>query len=359
MSMKHAFFRILLLLIILPPPTAHPASSDSFPWSSTSNNNPADLSTGVRRDAYGALRDANMQPDTIPLAVPQKSTRNTYSTNLPLFTPSIGANAGRDLSGNTMQIDPNIQAGSNMETDSNVQTGLIAPGGTVSGSGIAQGNVGPTQSGPGAAGLFTPNSPGNAAAFNAQVNGGLAGSPIVDGNGANIHVTVPVATPSVVPSYEQFSNGVSTDLSSSYSSDTTMGGRLSTPAPLTFGRVPIPLQPPINIQVDVNAIPTRVINPAPNAVSRLRTNRIYRARLVMNTMPQVRHQTSADAVKSIGEVTGSISYADGQKIIFGTHGNATVNARNATVSLPNGKVIPLRIAGPAMNKIAQKNQVPL
>jgi hypothetical protein len=322
MKMKHAFFRILLLMIMLPPPFAHPASSDSFPWSNTPNNNPADLSAGVRRDAYGALRDANMPPDTMPAALP-------------------------------MKVDSNMQPGSNMET------GIIAPGGTVSGSGIAQGNVGPTQSGPGAVGLFTPNSPGNAAAFNAQMNGGLAGSPIVDGNGANIHVTVPVATPSVVPSYEQFSNGLSDDVRSFSSNGRTRGAPMN--APITARRAPISLQSPINSRLDVNGVPVRMVNfSAPNAVSRRLTGGTYRAPLVVRTTrTPVRHQTSSDAVKTIGEVTGSITYADGQKTIFGTHGNAAVNAKNATMSLPDGKVIPLRIAGPEMSKVAQKNQVPL
>ncbi len=56
-------------------------------------------------------------------------------------------------------------------------------------------------------GLFTPSSPGNSAACNAPLTGGQAGSPIVSGNGANLRITVPMATPSVVPAYQQYTNG--------------------------------------------------------------------------------------------------------------------------------------------------------
>jgi len=88
--------------------------------------------------------------------------------------------------------------------------GDIAPGSSASASGIAQGNIGPTQSGPGPVGLFTPSGPGNAAAYNAQLNGALEGSPIVDGSGANIQVAVPMATPSEAPSYLRYTVGATT-----------------------------------------------------------------------------------------------------------------------------------------------------
>ena len=38
------------------------------------------------------------------------------------------------------------------------------------------------------------------------MNGGLEGSPIVNGTGTNLRITVPVATPSQNPSYEQYTN---------------------------------------------------------------------------------------------------------------------------------------------------------
>ena len=132
---------------------ASAASSDGFPWSN-SQNWTFGQQNGVERDSYGALKDSDMLPDSGAGAVSQSTAR-------PLLAPGA--------------LSSGFPPGS---FDRNFQTGQVPPGSSFSAAGVAQGNVGPTQSGPGAVGLFTPSNPGNLAAYNAQLNGALQGSPI-------------------------------------------------------------------------------------------------------------------------------------------------------------------------------------
>jgi hypothetical protein len=179
---------------------------------------------------------------------------------------------------------------------------------------LPQGDISATQSGPGAAGLFTPNSPGNAAAYNAQVHGGLEGSPIVDGNGSNLVVKVPYATRSGDAVYEQFTTGgVTGNLGQGKSSTrlpndnkdysfSTPAQRRSTrtsaigasPTPPAMNRIPIMKQPLVR-----DARP-RV---SPNNT---RTEKIGRL-----------HATKQKAAASLRDGSGFIEYADGQTVLFG------------------------------------------
>lgn len=336
MTLRGALWRMMFLMIFLPPPS-EPASSDSFPWSgdpnarlsnsagntnSTINTAPAINTTtantvsdtGVHRDAYGALRDNAMLPDTV----------------------------------------------SNMvRPQNNLETGVIAPGGTVSGSGFAQGNVGPTQSGPGAAGLFTPNSPGNAAAYNAQMSGGLTGSPIVDGTGANLRVSVPTSTPSGVPNYHVVrTNGIDEALRNN-----ALINRNALPVNTQNANVSNGMMEIGNNRASsgrsISVVRTSVIN-----VGRASLHRSVgeipstRSRARSGTLSQTL-AISTNPINRIGDLTGSITYADGVEVLLGTNGTATIDPHSRTLSLPGGERVSMKkVAGP-LRQIAQKNQVRL
>jgi hypothetical protein len=276
-----------------------------------------------------------MLPDTVPTAVPSTAQRNNGSVSVPLFTPNNGTSSGTETNGSA------------------IRTGVIAPGGSVSGSGIAQGNVGPTQSGPGAAGLFTPNSPGNAAAYNAQLTGGLVGSPIVDGNGANIRVTVPMSTPSVVPAYQQYTNGAVTG---PISGIVTGASR-----PATTGAPSKPSRSTQNSSVRTNRVMVRSVSylKAPLAVSMkhsLNPNKFYSNQRTL-TLDQ---RATTDVMKMLGDVTGTITYADGQKVLFGTEGSLTFGSKQlGALSLSNGKIIPIENADELFRQVAQRTQMHL
>jgi len=160
------------------------ASSDGFPWSNFSANGTDELSLGS--DANNSIFGfTNQNPYT-----------GVNQTQGYLFQNSPGV---------MPLFPPNTEVGSSdSAARSGINLGQMAAGGSVTNGGMAQGNADATQSGPGAAGLFTPNSPGNAAALKAQTEGALQGGPIVTGTGANVRVEVPVATPSTSPAYKQF-----------------------------------------------------------------------------------------------------------------------------------------------------------
>lgn len=301
-SIRQTLFSMALMLLVLPP-DALPSSSDGFPWASSSNVGTAssEVEPGVKRDAYGALRDSNMLPDTVSQTVsPTQSSNVNSGTYAPLFTPGNTTRDGRDQRGATMQ------------------EGVIAPGGTVSASGVAQGNVGPTQSGPGAVGLFTPNSPGNAAAYNAQVQGGLTASPIVDGNGANVNVTVPMANPSRTPIYQQFSSGTAPGAAPAGTSGSVskLFGNMG-----TLGSELVPMGSPRPSAMSV--LESRTAGVASPSYRRIPV----RVQLASRSF-QLRKTATVHPSRPIGDITGSIIYADGQKVLLGSKGAVVVNSKH-------------------------------
>lgn len=221
----------------------------------------------------------------------------------------------------------------------NVANGAIAPGGTYSRSGIAQGNVGPTQSGPGAAALFTPDSPGNAAAYNAQVSGGLVASPIVDGNASNLRIVVPSATPSGVPNYRSVSSG------SDPGHDGTNSDQPSNSGPLTVSPAPTTELPA-----------SRAIAPI-KAWTRKSASSYTRAR-PGSFVYHFNSALGASAVNSLGQLTGVITYGDGSSVLLGSNGSARIDNRGR-VSMPDGTVVPIKSVEKSLRQVAQATQLRL
>ncbi|MBS2000137.1 MAG: hypothetical protein JST44_01445 [Cyanobacteria bacterium SZAS LIN-5] len=319
--MKAVLWRILLLLILLPPPS-HPASSDSFPWSGDPNAQANQMGNKVHKDAYGAWRDNAMLPDTVSNVVPERPVRA-------------------------------------------IVTGAIAPGGTVSDSGVAQGNVGPTQSGPGAVGLFTPNSPGNAAAYDAQVSGGLVASPIVDGSGTNLRVVVPSATPSGVPNYHDASSGSNVpEASNSALNYNVTNGQIST-APFKK-----PSNPRSAAMADIlSDVLDRRVNvsnehaPRRTASFYIRnqpTSFAYHMKAAANTSTYANasENVNASTLEQLGQLTGIITYADNTIVLLGSKGSATIDQRGS-MRLPDGTKVSIQSAGKSLRHVAQKNQLRL
>ncbi len=325
MKLKGLIWRVLLLFIILPPPS-HPASSDSFPWSGDPNARPGLIESGVHKDAYGALRDNAMLPDTLS------------------SSPSSNQPASNRVSG--------------------IETGAIVPGGTVSSSGIAQGNIGPTQSGPGAAGLFTPNNPGNAAAYNAQVSAGLVGAPIVDGNGVNMRITVPTSTPSGTINYQNVgtrsANTGNTNTAKTVNIANGDSERVTGKEFRTYGRQTG--NGWTNAQ-SFNALIYKKRRGAPGAMLLSRRSPIMPTGITGGgkqfTYPRL-SKTEADSawLAQLGQLTGSITYDDGAKVLLGTNGSAAVDP-HGIVQMPDGKRMPMKSLAGALRQIAQKNQVHL
>lgn len=305
MTMRRALWGILFLLLFVPP-SAHPASSDGFPWSNapvgTAGSAGSPDQSSLRRDGYGALRDADMLPDTLPTS-----------------------------------------------TGTSIRIGDLAPGGTATTSGISQGSIGATQSGPGATGLFTPDSPGNSAAYHAQMSGALEGSPIVDGNGANIRVTVPIATPSARPAYEQFSAGGLTGVFG-----TTTGAQSTRTLDLPGVQATTTVAyPSVTTTINAQVAPlSRVVSGA----SSLRPAQVLAPRVqAKRTTPL---NASNDVMHMLGDVTGSMKYADGQIVLFGTDGTLRLNGnRSGTLTLSNGQVISFHDSANSIRQVAQRLQL--
>jgi hypothetical protein len=215
-------------------------------------------SVGVHRDAHGALRDNDMLPDS---QSPHHSAASPSGSN-------YGIKGARD------------------------------------------GDIGATQSGPGAAALFTPEGPGNAAAHRAQMSGGLQGAPIVNGRGKNVVIHVPMATHSGDPSYVRVHAGtvsharhsdtpatpVSTHSESMLKNSGSMQQLHS-----TSDRVPVhaPADHKANSFVHIPASPN------------VQTQRITKP------LSAAAHRRTGGAAHH----TGFIKYADGQTVLFGQDGN--------------------------------------
>ena len=215
---------------------------------------------GVHRDAHGALRDADMLP----------ASQSTDSST------------------------PAAQPGTNRT------------------SGAArQGDIGAAQSGPGAAALFTPDSPGNAAAYHAQMNGGLQGSPIVDGNGSNVVVKVPIATPTGSPSYKQISPNGMTGNSSQQNGAARLPVEMNYPATA-------PRRSPANIIAtpsSMNTLPTANQPLVRHASSRVKTASNMKTGNTGSTGSTHIAKSRVGPLRAAG--TGFIEYADGQTVHFG------------------------------------------
>ncbi|MBS1956479.1 MAG: hypothetical protein JST89_19990 [Cyanobacteria bacterium SZAS-4] len=180
----------------------------------------------------------------------------------------------------------------------------------------------------GAAGLFTPNNPGNEAAYKAQLNGGLRASPIVDGSGANLQITVPVATPPMTTKVQMAPP--SRNLMNTANRDK-----------------PYPTQSR-SIQMVAPEISRNVMAPYP--VARQSSFRRIQPRQVSKP---------TNTLDSIGELTGAITYADGQKVLIGTNGNARIDPIKGTVTLPSGAKLSMKSAAKSVRQVALKNQVHL
>lgn len=159
---------------------------------------------------------------------------------------------------------------------------------------MAQGNVGATQSGPGASGLFTPNNPGNTAALSAQMHGGLEGSPIVDGVGSNLRVTVPLATPSLKPSYEQITNG----------------GVIGVTHNTVLNDPPAAAAHTMQLQSSFSTVRTAAV------------------------------ATPYRRATNLGRVNGSIDFGNGDKVLFGSGGVESISRnKKAVLQLNDGRTI--------------------
>jgi hypothetical protein len=245
------------------------ASSDGFPWSVPAQS--VDGSS-VHVDQNGALTDISSQ---------NQSNSNSIDT------------------GNFSKA-----------TSLSVQTGTTPAGGSSDGGEVAQGNVGSTQSGPGASGLFTPNSPGNSAALSAQMHGGLEGSPIVDGVGSNLRITVPVSTPSLSPSYEQVTNGGIVGV--------TRNTVLNDPDAAHI----MPVQNSSSLSPVIQAFPQNS--------GRRSLSSAYSSSAV-KTPPKA---------NGLGRVNGSIDYGNGDKVLFGSGGVESIHkTKNAVLQLNDGRTI--------------------
>ncbi|HEY9718851.1 MAG TPA: hypothetical protein V6C69_15370 [Trichormus sp.] len=285
------------------------------------------------------------------------------------------------------------------EQPGTIRLGDVAPGSSASASGVAQGNIGPTQSGPGAAGLFTPNNPGNAAAYNAQLTGALEGSPIVDGTGANIHISVPMATPSQTPGYLNYTVGATTpDNRNSYMHYNVQ----STNPPFspgfaqgTYGDLtnvfngtspgaqimPESVRPSLSLSPTISSPATDKIHIQPlvfpqastavratrfsPARRRLRPNEGLATTTTTTNLSFRQHivktpRTPTDALSLLGHVDGSIEYNDNQIVLFGANGTLRVNNnRTAVLTLTNGRVLTFHDPGNSMHQLATKHEVQL
>lgn len=195
----------------------------------------------------------------------------------------------------------------------------------------------------GAAGLFTPNTLGNAAALNAQLNGGLTASPIVDGNGANVHVTVPISTPPA--DAKNGSDGMLNNAATAAraNSDLIMSPMFSNsmaPPPVArqFTRIE---RTPVTLR--------RFAMTKPIITSR---SAGLSERVITTTPP-------TDTLDSIGQLTGSITYENGMKVLIGTEGNAVIDPSKGTLTLPNGARLSMKSAAKSVRQAALKNQVRL
>lgn len=184
-----------------------------------------------------------------------------------------------------------------------------------------------------AAGLFTPASPGNAAAYKSQLNGGLRASPIVDGSGANLRVMVPIASPPATQSLNMNLSPVFTNVM----------------APYPVARQTTRIKQPAST-VPTRTLPRQQVLAAPSLVSK---SFVHRGR-----MPIV-ISSPANTLDSIGQLTGAITYADGQKVLIGTEGNARIDPNKGTVTLPNGARLSMKSAAKSVRQVALKNQVRL
>lgn len=223
----------------------------------------------------------------------------------------------------------------------NRQVEVIAPGGTVSNDSAAQ--IGPTQSGPGAVGLFTPNSPGNAAAYQAQMNGNLTASPIVDGNGANLTIKVPSSTPAntqmlFTPRMQSGAQAVT---------------QTSTPSETQSSRAPEFRAPrPTNTT-------SRGSMYKPSNASRQKARTPRRSNVIPHRTRVSIIDQNSNSIRSIGSMTGAITYADGDQVLFGTAGSAKVDSEKKLVTLPNGHALPVRSAAKEIHQVAEKARVRL
>jgi len=324
---------VAFLLLQVLPPEALAASSDSFPWSDGPTSAPGDHAL-AQRDRHGAFSDSNMQPDSIDTNSAGMSQILLQPVASNLFTPGRASLNWRlaDL-------------------------GTVAPGGTISDVGIAQGNVGPTQSGPGAAGLFTPNSPGNAAAYDAQLRGGLQGSPIVDGSGANLRIFVPVPTPSGNSTYLQYMSGGVTGIVAPQAAFRQVINRPSVPesiarAGTAMRTVPLVWPQPNNFPFVFNHVNHRPIK------TNARSDQLAIGRLshLLKTAPNSGRWQ--DIIGALGDVTGTMQYADGSVVLFGTRGTLRLESdRSGTLSCSDGRVITFHDFSGRVRQLAQGNQL--
>ena len=185
---------------------------------------------------------------------------------------------------------------------------LSAVGNATLSSDVAQGNIGATQSGPGASGLFTPASPGNNAALNAQMNGGLEGSPIVNGTGTNLRVTVPFATPSQNPSYQQYTNDGITGV--------------------------LPVNPGLNskalqsAQREVSQNKQSTLTKFTDLQTRPVSIREINNQRITPSYSKHKVQTRNQPPNNLGKVDGFIQYADGKSVMFGSNGALQIDKEN-------------------------------
>ncbi len=195
----------------------------------------------------------------------------------------------------------------------------------------------------GAAGLFTPNTLGNAAALKAQLNGGLTASPIVDGTGANAHLTVPIATPPAdVRSESDLAKYEMQNTAAKVSPNVMVTPRYAN----SMAPYPVTRQFTQFRNVPVSARTSTTAKPRGTAGSTgLREN--------------VKISRSANTLDSIGQLTGSITYADGKKVLLGTAGNAFIDPDKGTLTLPNGSKLSMKSAAKSVRQVALKNQVRL
>jgi hypothetical protein len=217
-------------------------------------------------------------------------------------------------------------------------------------------NIGPTQSGPGASGLFTPNSPGNAAAYNAQLTGALEGSPIVDGSGANLHISVPMATPSETH-YINYTVGATTpDNRNSYMQDSVQ--TTNSPLPASNSNITNIHQlvfPPTTTAVRATRIaPIKRSLRADQRLATTTTNLGFRHYILQT------RRTPTDPLSLLGKVDGSIEYDDNQIVLFGANGTLRVNNdRSAVLTLTDGRVITYHDPANTMHQLATRHEVQL
>jgi hypothetical protein len=143
--------------------------------------------------------------------------------------------------------------------------------------------------------------------------GGLAGSPIVDGNGANLKISVPMARPSQTPLYEQLSVqdnttfGVSNGISPSITPGAVAADHSSA------GFQPASTRPMVPVR-QTNL--TRLSDQLPPI-----STHFDRAGRQSKTYAPAKSQ-------GIGQVTGSMSYANGDTVLFGSQATVHLDKKN-------------------------------